>query len=109
MHGRLTAETDTAAAMIPPIVCELPGDVASVAALPGYRLRVRFHDGVEGIVDLSRRVRSPAAGLFGPLADPDLFARVGMEMGTVAWPGDIDLAPDAMHDALAATGEWVLA
>jgi hypothetical protein len=32
-----------------------------------------------------------------------------MEMGTVAWPGDIDLAPDAMHDALAATGEWVLA
>lgn len=25
-----------------------------------------------------------------------------------AWPGEIDLAPDAMHDAIKQKGRWVL-
>ena len=94
--------------MTPPVICDHPRDAASVEALPGYRLKVRFHDGVEGEVDLSRRVRSPAAGVFAALADPDRFAQVGIEFGAVWWPGEIDLAPDAMHAELEARGRWVL-
>lgn len=103
-----TAQRHRAADMKPPIICDLPEDVAAVEAQPGYRLRVRFHDGVEGVVDLSRRVVSPRAGVFARLADPTAFARVGIEMGAVTWPGEIDLAPDAMHAALAANGVWML-
>jgi hypothetical protein len=31
-----------------------------------------------------------------------------VEFGSVSWPGDIDLAPDAMYREIKSTGEWVL-
>ena len=108
MQDHDTAEDHRAAPLKPPIVCDLPEDVSSVEALPGHRIRVRFHDGVEGIVDLGQRVRSPRAGVFAALADPAVFGLVHIEMGAVSWPGGVDLAPDAMHDELVKNGEWVL-
>jgi hypothetical protein len=93
---------------MPTIICEHPDDLASVLVLPDYRLQVRFHDGVEGIVDMSRRVGSPDAGVFSVLADPARFAQVGIAFGAVWWPGDLDLAPDAMHAQIKAHGQWVL-
>ncbi len=59
-------------------------------------------------MDLSRRVHSPDASVFAALADPDRFAQVGIEFGAVWWPGDLDLAPDAMHAEIKAHGQWVL-
>jgi hypothetical protein len=53
-------------------------------------------------------VHSPKAGVFAALADPSLFAQVTLEYGAVAWPGDLDLAPDAMHAAIQEHGEWSL-
>lgn len=85
-----------------------PWRVAAVDALPGYRLKVRFLDGTEGTVDMSARVRSAEAGVFAVLADPACFAKVFVDYGVVTWPGEIDLAPDAMHRAIQATGQWVL-
>ena len=108
MQELATAKNNRAARVSPPVICDQPEDVASVEALPGYRLQVRFHDGVQGIVDLSRRVRSPQAGVFAALADPARFAQVGIEFGAVWWPGDIDLAPDAMHAELQSKGNWIL-
>ena len=100
------AQNHRAARVIPPVICDRPEDVAFVEPLPGHRLKVRFHDGVEGEVDLSRRVHSPTAGVFAALADPAVFERVGIEFGAVWWPGDLDLAPDAMHAELQAHGRW---
>jgi hypothetical protein len=37
-----------------------------------------------------------------PLRDPEFFKRVFLDHGAVAWPGDIDLAPDAMYEAIQA-------
>jgi hypothetical protein len=108
MQKLKAAQNHRAAAVIPPVICEQPDDLASVHALPDYRLQVRFHDGLEGIVDMSRRVRSPDAGVFSVLADPERFAQVGIEFGAVWWPGDLDLAPDAMHAQIKAHGQWVL-
>jgi hypothetical protein len=85
-----------------------PWRVTEVEALPESRLRVVFADGVSGIVDLSRLVRSPEAGVFAALADAALFSRVKVDYGAVTWPGEIDLAPDAMHDAIQSHGEWRL-
>jgi hypothetical protein len=69
---------------------------------------VSFADGVTGLVDLSRLVQSPQAGVFAALADPALFAQVRIEYGAVIWPGELDLAPDAMYTAIKAHGEWRL-
>ena len=82
--------------------------VTEVEALPEFRLRVAFADGLTGMVDLSRLVHSPKAGVFAALADPSLFAQVKLDYGAVAWPGELDLAPDAMHAAIQEHKEWTL-
>jgi hypothetical protein len=93
---------------IPPIICNQPDDVAEVTALEGFRLHVRFCDGLEGQVDMRALVHSPDAGVFAQLADPVQFARVYVEYGAVTWPGEIDLAPDGMHTQIKKHGEWKL-
>ncbi len=92
----------------PPVVPRAPWRVAEVEALGGWRLRVRHNDGVTGIVDISKLVHSERAGMFSVLRDEALFSQVFLDLGAVTWPGEIDLAPDAMHDEIEAHGEWVL-
>lgn len=82
------------------VVPRSPWRDTEVEALLDFRLRVAFADGVNGLVDLSQMVHSPKAGVFAALANPSLFAQVGLEFGAVTWPGEIDLAPDAMYDAI---------
>lgn len=85
-----------------------PWRVIKVEALREFRLKVEFADGLTGIVDISRLVHSPQAGVFAALADPSLFAQVKLDYGAVTWPGELDLAPDAMYAAIQQHGEWVL-
>lgn len=109
MCSETVSKTNRPFAVIPAIVATAPDDVRDVIPLPGYRLAVRFYDGTAGIVDMSERVRSPEAGVFAALADPERFAEVFVEYGAVTWPGQLDLAPDAMHAEISAHGEWRLA
>jgi hypothetical protein len=55
---------------MPTIISSMPWWVVQVEALADFQLRVTFPDGLTGIVDLSRLVHSPDAGVFAPLADP---------------------------------------
>ena len=52
---------------------------------------------------MSELIASPEAGVFSALADVGLFERVGIEFGVPTWPGDLGIAPDAIHDAIAAS------
>ena len=91
-----------------PVVIPLaPWRVVEVRAFPGYRLAVKFMDGATGEVDMSRLVMSDSAGVFAQLRDPALFAQAYVEYGAVIWPGEIDLAPDAMYDEIKKHGRWV--
>jgi hypothetical protein len=99
---------DTPSALAEEIAPKSPWRVTEVEAIPDFRLRVCFADGLAGVVDLSRIVHSPKAGVFAALANPSLFAQAGLEYGAVAWPGEIDLAPDAMYDAIRENREWTL-
>jgi Protein of unknown function (DUF2442) len=36
-------------------------------------------------------------GVLAPLREPSFFRQVFVDHGTVAWPGEIDLPPDAMY------------
>lgn len=83
-------------------------EVVKVRPLSGYRLLVGFLDGTFGLVDMSARVANPKAGVFTALQDESLFRQAHVFLGAVTWPGEIDLAPDAMHDEIVANGEWVL-
>ena len=51
---------------------------------------------------------SHLTGVFEALKDPMVFQQAHIEDGVVTWPGDIDLAPDAMYRAIKEAGEWVL-
>lgn len=69
-------------------------DVVEVKPEPDYRLFVRFKDGVAGHVQLCR---DELTGALAPLRDVEVFEQVFIDAGAVAWPGEIDLAPDAMY------------
>lgn len=79
--------------------------VVSVQALGHLRLAVRFRDGLTGEVILKE---SHLSGVFEALKDPALFAQVSCAEGFVEWPGELDLAPDAMYDEIRAHGQWIL-
>jgi len=66
--------------IVPPARSSVPWCVRTVVPLPEYRLSVEFMDGLNGIVDLHALI----------------------------WPGEIDLAPDAMYDEIKRNGRWVI-
>jgi hypothetical protein len=86
----------------------VPWRIQEVKPLDDYRLYVKFKDGLEGFVNLHSLIFSNEAGVFISLRDSLLFRRVYLNQGAVSWPGELDLAPDAMYDAIKANGEWVL-
>jgi hypothetical protein len=69
-------------------------DVVEVQAEPDYCLFVRFQDGLSGRIHLSQ---DELTGVLAPLRDLAFFEGVYIDDGAVAWPGDVDLAPDAMY------------
>ena len=81
--------------------------LTEVRAEAGFVLRVLFADGTAGHVDLAELVNGEDAGVFAILRDPGIFAQVRIDHGAPLWPGDVDLAPDAMHAQVAATGRWI--
>ena len=72
-------------------------EVTDVTVLGHYRLRLTFRDGRVGDVDLSDIRRK--GNLFADLHDPDYFAQVQVdpEVGTIAWPNGLDLAPERLY------------
>ncbi|MGA3211245.1 MAG: DUF2442 domain-containing protein [Terriglobales bacterium] len=80
-------------------------DVTDVRVDGEHRLWVRFRDNVEGSV---RFLPGFFRGVFLPLRDQLQFEQVALTDGVVTWPGDLDLAPDAMYAEIKAKGEWVL-
>ena len=71
--------------------------------MPSYRLRVRFLDGLEGVVDMSALIASPNAGVFAALADSETFDRAFVALGAVCWPHRLDITPDAIHAKIKAS------
>ncbi|MEN9397168.1 MAG: hypothetical protein RLZ81_1698 [Pseudomonadota bacterium] len=80
-------------------------DVINVKVQSDTALHVRFQDGLEGEVQF---LPSAFRGVFACLKDPQAFRLAHVQDGVLTWPGELDLAPDAMHDAIATHGKWVL-
>jgi hypothetical protein len=69
-------------------------DIIEVRPEAGHALWVRFADGLNGKIRLKPE---DLTGVLEPLRDADFFGRVNINHGAVSWPGEIDLAPDAMY------------
>jgi hypothetical protein len=77
-------------------------DVTAVEVLRHYHLRLTFGDGLVGDVDLTSIRGLPDGQVFQPLGDPGFFSLVRVDHGTIAWPGDIDMASDVLYEQAAA-------
>lgn len=75
-------------------------DIVEVQPLENHRLRLRFEDGVEGVVDVAGMIRFK--GVFAPLKDPAFFdqVRVNPDLGTICWPNDADIDPDVLYSRI---------
>jgi hypothetical protein len=75
-------------------------DIVEARLAGGYKLYLRFEDGVDGEVDLSTLIEFK--GVFAALRDVQQLAtlRVDPELGTVSWPNGADLDPDVLYAVL---------
>lgn len=73
--------------------------ITSARYLGGHSVWLRFSDGLEGTVDLSREL---AGEVFEPLRDEAFFARVTLhpELHTLVWPNGADFAPEFLREKL---------
>ena len=71
-------------------------DVVGVEVIGEYRLRLTFADETVGDVSFVGR---EWRGVFEPLRDPNVFARVQVdeEAGTICWPDGLDMAPEPLY------------
>ena len=66
-----------------------------VKPLDNYRLWIKYSDGIEGIVNLSKFV---GKGVFQRWDDYREFQKVHIGPdGEIAWSDDIDMCPDALY------------
>jgi len=71
--------------------------VLEARVLTAFTVLLRFSDGTEGRVDLSKELHGP---VFELLRDPSYFAqlRVDPELDTIAWPNGADFAPEFLYE-----------
>lgn len=72
--------------------------VLEARAEGGYRLFLRFSDGIEGITDLTSLLWGP---VFEPLRASAAFTRFNISpVGALEWDNGADLAPETLEDLL---------
>ncbi len=70
----------------------------TVEALPGFKVRVVYPDGVEGVIDLAADV---GRGVLAPLADEAYFQTVHVgDYGQIAWSEEIEICSDAAYQEI---------
>jgi hypothetical protein len=82
----------------------VPTKIAHLEKLGGFRLRLRFANGSEGVHDFSALVNEPGP-MLEPLREEGYFNRVFLEFGAPTWPNGFDICPDYLHQQMEAAGE----
>jgi len=72
-------------------------EVNTARRVNGFVIAMSFSDGTEKHIDISQWFKGP---VFKPLKDPKFFAKFFVEGGTLAWPNGVDIAPEALYDAV---------
>ena len=77
-------------------------DVVEARYVNQFTIWVRFEDGTEGEVDLSKELEGP---IFEPLKEQAYFRRfsVNPDTGTIEWPNRADFAPEFLYEKVHVT------
>jgi len=78
--------------------------VVKVEYLDGFRLRIRFDNGSEGVHDFSEMMQE-SGPMLEPLRDPGYFACVFIELGALTWPNGFDCCPTCLHNEMQQAAE----
>jgi hypothetical protein len=84
---------------------KIPDEDITAVSVPRHGvLELTFADGTHGEVEVIDKMWGP---VFTEARKPEGLAavRIDPELGTVAWPGGADLAPDTLYLRVT-TGEW---
>ena len=75
-------------------------DVVEARYVRNYIIWLRFRDGRAGEVDLEPAMHGP---VFEPLKDVKNFRQVFVhpQFATLAWPNDVDIAPETLYASVA--------
>ncbi|MCL2103933.1 MAG: DUF2442 domain-containing protein [Kiritimatiellaeota bacterium] len=70
--------------------------VRRMKALDDFKLDLTFSDGKRKVYDMKPQIWGPA---FEPMkGNMDFFRQAFLRMGTVAWPENIDIAPEELYE-----------
>ena len=70
-------------------------EIVEVKPMGGFRLFLKFNDGVSGLVDLSSLA---GRGVFSSWLEEGCFEKVRITgEGALEWPGEMDLCPDSLY------------
>src|SRR5947209_7175517 len=72
-------------------------DVIEVRYVRDYTVWIKFDDGTQGDIDISRSFKGP---VFEPLRDLEYLkqVRVNPDLGTIVWPNGADVAPETLYE-----------
>ena len=72
-------------------------DVVDAKYVIGYTIWLRFEDGTNGEIDLSKEL---VGALFEQLRNREYFKQfsVNSDIGTIAWPNIADFAPEFLYE-----------
>jgi hypothetical protein len=74
--------------------------VIDASYVDGYRLRISFSDGREGIVDLRDTILEDNRPIFLELKELEKFKRFHVDLATVVWENGVDIAPEYLYEKL---------
>jgi hypothetical protein len=68
--------------------------VEHVKVVRPHTMELHFDDGLVRTLEF---IPGQGGPIFVPLDDPEFFARVSVDHGTVVWPNELDLDPIVLH------------
>ena len=72
-----------------------PLEITKEEYLEGYRLLVWFNDGAIKVIDLTGYLHKPH---LAPLKEFGRIRRFQLDLGTIIWDGEIDIAPEYLYN-----------
>ena len=71
-------------------------DLKKISYVGDYVYYIEFDDGLGANIDFSSYISR--GKVFAPLADKKLFQQAKIVGGTIAWPNEIDIAPETLYE-----------
>jgi hypothetical protein len=63
-----------------------------------YRIALKFNDGYEATVDLEAILLKEHRAIFQPLKHIEYFKKFQLNLNTVCWENEADLAPEFLYE-----------